>query len=113
MCSSTIVEKTEMWFTFIHNWTGLCLPFRHELLFWVMKNQYKIAVACNVSMLLISLAASVRVRRLAGLVSTLLLMWILFSSFKFDIHFGTIEKLESQEYQDVLYVIAIIGGLHV
>ena len=113
MFASTLVDKVDMWLSVSQTWLGVCLPFRQRLLFAVMLNQQKLAVACNVVMLLLSVALCMRMRRLTLVVANLLLAWALFSGFEFDLHSGKILKLSAQQYQELLYLVAVIGGLHV
>ena len=74
----------------------MCLPFRQRLLFVVMLNQQKIAVAANIVLLLLSLAICLRGRKCTILVANMLLFWALFSGFEFNLHSGKIMKLSSQ-----------------
>ena len=113
MSASTIVDKADMWLSMGQNWFGLCLPFRQRLLFAIMLNQYKLAVALNTVTLLISVAVALGARRLAGPLANLLLLWALFAYFHIDKKDGRILKMSSKHFQDVLYLVAIIGGLHV
>jgi hypothetical protein len=43
----------------------------------------------------------------------MLLFWALFSGFEFNLHSGSIMKLTPQQYQELLYLVAVIGGLYV
>ena len=113
MFAITVVDKTEMWLSTAQNYFGLCLPFKQSLLFAVMRNQYKIAVIANFLTLFLAVLFALRIKWLAGPLANLLLIWTAFASFDFDIYSGEILKVKPEQYQDALYLLAIIGGLHI
>ena len=78
-----------------------------------MLNQYKLAVIFNTITLLISVAVALGFRFLAGHLANLLIVWALFAYMHVDKKDGKILKIDAKHFQEVLYMVAIVGGLHI
>ena len=93
MSASFIVEKVDMWLLVIQSQAGIHLPFRQQLLFAVMLNQYKLAVLFNGFVLLLALACCMPRRGPVMLLANILLVSTVFGGFEFDKSSGAIVKL--------------------